>query len=535
MNDALNIKGLTVKIGASAILTDVSFSLRPGEVTGLIGRSGSGKSMTALAIMGLTPSVAQVSGNVLIDGQDMLSAGEKTRCDMRGRKVAMIFQEPMTALNPLQSIGDQVAEVFLSHQKMSREDARNKAELALARAGLPSEQVSPSRLPHELSGGQRQRVVIAIAIALKPRLLIADEPTTALDVTTQAEILDLLKSLAVQDNCALLLITHDLAVVSRLADNIVVMDSGAVVENSSAQAFYSLAPGSRATSFLPAAFARKSSPTSAAETLLETQGLSCDYAVRQSSIFHEEQTFRAVDKFDLKIGKGENVGLVGESGCGKSTLAKALLGLHPVAEGSVSISGERFPTQDRSAMKRMRRRMQIVFQDPYSSFNPRHRIVDIVTEPLHLLDEALPSSQKRDRAAELLESVGLDIHALDKYPHAFSGGQRQRIAIARALATDPDLIVLDEATSALDIASRNRVLELLQSLSERRPISLLFITHDLSVVRDVTDRIMVMRSGKLVESGPTKQIFESPKEAYTKRLIDAAPVIRWRHMESEDA
>lgn len=533
MSEVLNVKSLSVQIGGVEILSEVDLTLRAGEVTALIGRSGSGKSMTALAIMGLAPHSARLSGEILLSGENVLSMNEKALCAMRGRKAAMIFQEPMTALNPLQPIGAQVAEAFLTHQAISRADAKRKAEETLTRVGLPPEKVSPKRRPHELSGGQRQRVVIAIAIAMKPKVLIADEPTTALDVTTQAEILTLLKTLAVEDDIGLLLITHDLAVVSNLADNIAIMNEGAIVAACSADEFYADPASNLAEQFIPVRVKREAQPSTTAISVLKVNAVSCEYHPRKS-LLSTTKPFRAVDNVSLEIAKGENLGLVGESGCGKSTLAKALLALHPLAEGAINIEGEAFPAPGQAAMRRLRQKIQIVFQDPYSSFNPRQRVFDLVTEPLHLLDQPLNADEKRDRAETLLANVGLDSAALMKHPHAFSGGQRQRIAIARALATNPSIIVLDEATSALDTTARNRVLDLLQSLSHERGVSFLFITHDLSVVRDITDRVMVMKSGKIVESGPTEDVFSNPAHAYTKMLIKAAPVVRWRRPARND-
>ncbi|WP_428409182.1 dipeptide ABC transporter ATP-binding protein [Hyphococcus sp.] len=527
MTDTIRLNNLSISIGDAQILNGVTLTLRKGEITGLIGRSGSGKSMTALAMMGLAPRAAKVSGDIIIGGENVLAMKEQALCDLRGRKIAMVFQEPMTALNPLQTIGAQVAETYLAHEKISRAEAMEKAGAALARAGLPPEEVSPDRRPHELSGGQRQRAVIAIAIAMRPDVLIADEPTTALDVTTQSEILELLKSLAKEDDCALLLITHDLAVVSHVSDRIAVMKEGRIVADESADDFYAHAGSSLATEFIPARVTRDAIPPQT-EIALKADSICCDYVNARTSLFSKPSVFRAVDNVSFDIRKGETLGLVGESGCGKSTLAKALLGLHPIAEGGAFIGGERFPAKDKTAMRRLRRKIQIVFQDPYSSFNPRQQIADILVEPLHLFDEPMTSAHKRERAATLLESVGLDAGALDKYPHAFSGGQRQRIAIARALATDPDVVVLDEATSALDIASRNRILSLLQSLSASRGVSLLFITHDLSVIRDIADRVLVMKEGRIVEAGETDRMFAAPENDYTRRLIAAAPVIRWR-------
>ena len=534
MTEAIRLNNVSLAIGDAAILDGVTLALREGEIMGLIGRSGSGKSMTALAMMGLAPRAAQITGDIMIDGKDVLSMNERALCDVRGRKIAMVFQEPMTALNPLQTIGAQIAETFLTHQKISRDEAMERAKTALARAGLPPEEVSPDRRPHELSGGQRQRAVIAIAIAMKPKVLIADEPTTALDVTTQAEILELLKSLAKEDGCALLLITHDLAVVSHISDRIAVMKEGRIVADESADEFYAHADAALAKEFIPARV-KRDAIAPGAEIALKAEDISCDYINARRSLFSEPSVFRAVHNASFNIMKGETLGLVGESGCGKSTLAKALLGLHPVAEGRASIGGEGFPAQDKAAMRRLRRKIQIVFQDPYSSFNPRQRIADILAEPLHLFDTPMTQDEKRARAAMLIESVGLDKTALDKHPHAFSGGQRQRIAIARALATEPEVIVLDEATSALDIASRNHILELLQSLSASRDVSFLFITHDLSVIRDIADRVLVMKDGQIVETGETDHIFAKPENDYTKRLIAAAPVIRWRQKAGETA
>ena len=528
MSEAVAIRNLSLRIGEAQILSEVSLSLTAGEVTGLIGRSGSGKSMTALAMLGLAPRTAYITGEIAIGGKHMLAMKDDALCALRGREVGMVFQEPMTALNPLQTIGAQVAEVFLTHDKITKNKAMERARAALARAGLPSDEVSPERRPHELSGGQRQRAVIAIATALNPKVLIADEPTTALDVTTQAEILALLKSLAKEGDCALLLITHDLAVVSTIADRIAVMREGRILAQHRADDFYAAANTALAKDFIPARVTRALPTAAPKEIALTAEAVSCDYINARASLLSKPSVFRAVEGVSFTIAKGENLGLVGESGCGKSTLAKALLGLHPIAEGCVTIGGERFPTKDNAAMRRLRRRIQIVFQDPYSSFNPRLKVADILTEPFHLFDAPMAAADKRERAAALIESVGLDVGALDKYPHAFSGGQRQRIAIARALATNPDVIVLDEATSALDVAARNRVLDLLQSLSASRGVSLLFITHDLSVIRDIADRVMVMQAGRIVETGQKTRIFGQPENAYTKRLIAAAPVIRWR-------
>ncbi|MEZ5893101.1 MAG: ABC transporter ATP-binding protein [Parvularculaceae bacterium] len=480
---------------------------------------------------GSIASSAKISGAIHYGERDLTTLDD-ARCAGCGRDIAMIFQEPMTALNPLQTIGAQVAEVFRVHQGLSQRDAMPKAHDALARAGLPPENIPPTRYPHELSGGQRQRAMIAMATALNPKIIIADEPTTALDVTTQAEILDLLRGLAKDTGAALLLITHDLAAVSRVADRVAVIEDGKIVADETADEFYAHADSALARKYLPARLTR-ARRTMEQETVLEARDLACDYANARTSILSKPSSFRAVDAVTFEVKRGENLGLIGESGSGKSTIAKALLGLHPAAAGAIMIDGEFFPVKDKAAMRRLRRKIQIVFQDPYSSFNPRMRVRDIIAEPFHLFDA--PVSDIDAKVGALLDSVGLSAADMQKYPHEFSGGQRQRIALARALATDPEIIVLDEATSALDIASRNRVLALLQSLSETRGVSFLFITHDLTVIRDFADRVLVMRDGRIVETGSVNDIFERPAHDYTKHLAAAAPVIRWRNNQEPNA
>ncbi|WDI31235.1 ABC transporter ATP-binding protein [Hyphococcus flavus] len=527
MSCVLAIENLSLQLGGRRVLEDVSLTLQSGEVTALIGRSGSGKSMTALAIMGLAPGDAHISGAIKLDDVDLLKMDQKSLCAVRGAKVGMVFQEPMTALNPLHTIAAQVAEVFLTHENTSREDAYNKARNTLTRVGLDPNIIPHDRFPHQLSGGQRQRAVIAMAIAMKPKVLIADEPTTALDVTTQAHILDLLRHLAKVEGMALLLITHDLAVVSNIADNIAVIKDGSIIDYGHADRFYSREADSRSREYLPARVVRNKRKL-CEETVLSTQNIICEYAQRPHSLLSRPTKFRAVENVSFELKKGENLGLVGESGCGKSTLAQALLGLVPLADGGIALAKEKFPTKDAAAMRRLRRKIQIVFQDPYSSFNPRQHIIDIIAEPFHLHDQKLSAYEKRSRVCALLQSVGLSENDADKYPHQFSGGQRQRIATARALATEPDIIVLDEATSALDVVSRNRILALLEKLSEERGVSLLLITHDLSVIRDIADRVMIMRAGRIIETGQTRAIFEAPREPYTKALIEAAPAIKWR-------
>ncbi len=385
MTDALSIRELSLAIGGAPILNGVNLTLRKGEITGLIGRSGSGKSMTALAMLGLAPGAAEISGEIILDGENILTMNDKALCELRGRKIAMVFQEPMTALNPLQTIGAQVAETYLIHEKISRAEAMVKARHALSRVGVGPDEVSPDRRPHELSGGQRQRVVLAIA--MRPCVLIADEPTTALDVTTQAEIIVLLKQLAKEDGAALLFITHDLAVVSQISDRIAVMKDGRIVADESVDHFYARGDAELAKEFIPARVKRGAPPPAQGRAALTVNELTCEYKNAGSSFFDKPSIFKAVHDVSFTIREGETLGLVGESGCGKSTLARALLGLHPIAHGRAAIGEETFPASNRAAMRRLRRKIQIVFQDPFSSFNPRQRVADILADPQHLFEE----------------------------------------------------------------------------------------------------------------------------------------------------
>ena len=524
MEPVLNIKNLSMRIRNAEVLSGVDLSLYPGETLGLVGRSGSGKSMTAYAAMGLAPHGAETRGEVLLDGENLLEKSDRAMNAVRGARIAMVFQEPMTALNPLQTIGAQVGETIFTHSGLSKTDAREKAAALLARVGLAPEEIPPKRYPHELSGGQRQRVVIAIAIAMKPAVLIADEPTTALDVTTQADILALLRRLVKEDGMALLLITHNLAAIAESADRIAVMKDGRIIQTTAMAAFFRTAKGG-AAELLPRAVKTtpERNPDGPGAIILHAQRIACDYASPKQTMFSRTQAHRAVDGVSLALRKGEHLGLVGESGCGKSTLARALLGLHPLAGGRIMIDGTPFPQADKKEMRRLRRKIQIVFQDPYASFNPRQRVGEIIAEPFHLYDAPPDKADIARRVSEVLDAVGLSPNDAARRPHAFSGGQRQRIAIARALITEPQIIVLDEATAALDTASRTRVLELLLRIGETRGVSYLFITHDLSVVRDVASRVMVMKAGRIIEENKTDQLFAAPQDPYTKRLIAAAP------------
>lgn len=527
MQPALEFKDVSLSIGETPILQNVSLALSPGQVTGLVGRSGSGKSMTALAAMQLAPSGSRLSGAINANCDNLLQKSESEMCAIRGRNIAMVFQEPMTALNPLQTIGAQVAEAILIHSDSSKSDAMARAREILDRVGLPEDDISSMRFPHELSGGQRQRVVIAIAIAMRPKVLIADEPTTALDVTTQAGILDLLRRLAKEDNIALLLITHNLAVISQMADRIAVMKQGRIIEQNTPQDFFRHGLKDSANGLVARPIKRKS-PKNEQNTdiILNVENAVCEYALKGDSLFSSPANFRAVDNVCFTLSRGENLGLVGESGCGKSTLARALLGIQPLASGRIKIDGEAFPSNDKTVLRKLRRRIQIVFQDPYSSFNPRQKIEKIIAEPFHLFETPPSKTERKQRVDQALYSVGLTADDAKKFPHEFSGGQRQRIAIARALITEPEIIILDEATSALDITSRNHILELLMDLSDKRGVSYLFITHDLSVIQDVADRVLVMKEGRIVEVNRTEQIFTAPQKNYTKALIKATPILQ---------
>ncbi|MGA0602017.1 dipeptide ABC transporter ATP-binding protein [Caulobacter sp. KR2-114] len=508
----LQVEGLSLTLEGRPLLADVGFELAAGEILGLVGESGSGKSLTALSILGLPPAGAVISGDVRLAGQSLLGLTEREMRRVRGAQIGLVFQEPMTALNPLVTIGDQVAEVFRLHRRLSRRAALTEAGAALSRAGLPPAQVPLNRYPHQLSGGQRQRVVIAIATALRPKLIIADEPTTALDVTTQAQILELLRSLAREDGSALILITHDLAVVGGLADRVAVMREGRIIETGATAGVLAGLPDPYAGVALP-----PRAPSHAAP-VLEARKLVRAYPGARRG-WRRGEPFRAVDGVDLVLRPGERLGLVGESGSGKSTLLRALLGLEPPQGGEVQVDGVRF---DDRASRRRRATVQAVFQDPYGSFDPRWRVADLVAEPLGLLDDPPRGAERRRRVVEMLAQVGLPAEAADRFAHQFSGGQRQRIAIARALITAPKVVLLDEAVSALDTPVRAEILRLLARLSDDLDLAWLFVTHDLSVARAVTDRLMVMQAGRIVEAGPTAQVFADPQHSYTQALIAAA-------------
>ncbi|TIP84624.1 MAG: ABC transporter ATP-binding protein [Mesorhizobium sp.] len=537
----LEIQRLSLSIGDTPILRDVELSVAPSEVMGLVGESGSGKSITALTVMRLLPWAARASGRVVFDGIDILAASEDQMCALRGDDIGMVFQEPMTALNPVKTIGEQVAEGIRWHTRASRADAEDRARKMLDRVGLPAAQFPLSRYPHELSGGQRQRVVIAIACALKPKLLIADEPTTALDVVLQAQILDLLRDLVAENRMGLLLISHDLAVVTEMAERITILRHGEVMEAGDTARTLSeqLHPYTRqlaqASMHVPARARThevgQDNPQlqaaipllQGARPLLQVESVTRDYPGRRKSLLKRAAPTRAVVDVSFSIDPGQSVALVGRSGCGKSTLARMVLALDGPTSGTIRFRGEVITGKSEAELKPARRDMQVVFQDPYGSFDPRQKVEKLVAEPLHVLEKKPTNAERREMVAKALHEVGLSPRDMDKYPHEFSGGQRQRLSIARAIITRPKLVVADEPVSALDVSIRAQILDLFAELNQKLGVAYLFITHDLTVARAITDQVMIMHAGKIVEHGRTSEVLDHPQSEAAKALVAAAP------------
>ncbi len=521
----LSVKNLNLTIDGEPILVDISFEVQKGRTFGIVGESGSGKSLTALSLMGLLPAGSRRHGNAELNGRDLFSLSEKEMCAVRGNEIGMIFQEPMTALNPVQTIGSQVAESLFVHKSMDRSEAMRMARDRLDRVELPASRFPLDLYPHELSGGQRQRVCIAMAIALRPKLLVADEPSTALDVSTQSQILRLLKSLVDEEGMSLVLITHDLAVISEMAEEVAVMREGEIVERgATATLFQKMSHAYTKKLFAATSHVPVREFGALGESLLNLKDVVREYTLPRRNLFGQPRKFRAVDGVSFTLAKRESLGLVGESGCGKTTLTRAILGLDGLQAGEIRLAGESVEA-GRGLSNDLRRKMQVVFQDPYGSFNPRHKVDRLVAEPFHLSDGQLTVQEKREQVACVLGEVGLRSSDMGKYIHEFSGGQRQRIAIARALLLKPELIVLDEAVSALDVSIRAQILDLLAALQTTHGLSYLFISHDLTVVKAITDRVLVMQDGKIVESGRTPEVFEHPQHEYTRALIEAAPSI----------
>ncbi|KVL62292.1 microcin ABC transporter ATP-binding protein [Burkholderia ubonensis] len=522
----LEIDRFTAQFGDRTVVRELSLSVARGERVALVGESGSGKSVTALSILRLVRQ-ARLSGRMLFDGEDLLTKTEQQMRGIRGADIAMVFQEPMTALNPLYTIGRQIAESLRLHEGLRPGAARARGIELLRRTGIPEPERRIDSYPHQLSGGQRQRAMIAMALACRPRLLLADEPTTALDVTVRQQIVDLLLELQAQEaaarGMAVLLITHDLNLVRRFAQRVAVMERGVLVETNETGALFDAPQHPYTRRLLDSAPRRAIEPVAAdARTILDVRALAVDYrtAARGWRAVFGQSAFRAVHDVRLRLRRGETVGIVGESGSGKSTLASAVLGLQQPAAGAIEIDGLPLAALRANAGRRaLYGRMQVVFQDPFGSLSPRMTIEQIVGEGLALHRPELARAARRARIASLLEEVGLPADALPRYPHEFSGGQRQRIAIARALAVEPELLVLDEPTSALDVSIQKQVLTLLTNLQARYRLSYLFITHDLAVMRAMAHRVIVMQAGRVVEEGETLQVLHAPSHPYTRALM----------------
>ncbi len=517
----LRIENLVVRFGAATVVNDVSFSIAAGEKFALVGESGSGKTVSALSVLKLNQD-AHTSGRILFDGDDVLQKSEPALRGLRGKEVAMIFQEPMTALNPLFTVGNQIAEVLMLHEGLNARAAANRAVALLEKTGIPEPARRALAFPHELSGGQRQRAMIAMALACKPKLLIADEPTTALDVTIQVQILALLNDLQREENMAVLMITHDLNLVKSFADRVGVMEQGRLVETADTKTLFAN-PREAYTKKLLASHPQRlvSTAPQDGEPLLQAKNMRSSFTIKQGWLKRRE--FVAVDSIDLSLARGETLGIVGESGSGKSTLGMALLRLSVAhTTGSIHFNRQPVSEMDSKQLRPLRAQMQVVFQDPFASLSPRRTIEQIVTEGLALHQPQLSAAALRDAASAALHEVGLPATMLSRYPHEFSGGQRQRIAIARVLILKPALILLDEPTSSLDVSVQLQVLQLLAELQQKYGIAYVFISHDLAVIRAMAHRVLVMKDGVVVESGETAQVLSSPSHAYTQRLMAAA-------------
>jgi peptide/nickel transport system ATP-binding protein len=556
-NPLLSVKDLSVSFGKKGNMTTVihavSLEIPLNSIVGIVGESGSGKSVTSMAVMGLLPKKnTKIEGEILFEEKELLSLKESEFRKLRGNDIAMIFQEPMSALNPSKKCGDQVAEILRLHLKLSASEAMKETLTLFEKVRLPRPLQLYDSYPHQISGGQMQRVMIAMAIACKPKLLIADEPTTALDVTVQKEILELLKELQKETGMSLIFISHDLSLVSEIADRVIVMYRGEIVEEGSVHSIFKT-PKERYTkallasrptlehrleklptiasledkSFHPVeitaqqrAFRHKKLYTS--HPILEVRNLAKEF-YSNAGLFRPKQTVKAVDDVSFSVFEGETVGLVGESGCGKSTLGATILGLQKATKGSVRYKGKDITQLSSGEIRSLRKEIQLIFQDPYSSLNPRLPIGQALMEPMKVHGIGSSKKERREKTLRLLERVGLDASYFNRYPHELSGGQRQRVGIARTIAMEPKLVVCDESVSALDISVQAQVLNLLNELKDDFGFTYLFISHDLAVVKFMADQLLVMKEGRIEEMGDADEIYANPTKEYTKRLIDAIP------------
>ena len=527
-NYLLKVENLAVSFGDQHILSGINFSLKQGETLAIVGESGSGKSLTALSILQLLPypHAHHPAGDIIFEGQSLMGKSDAVLEAVRGNKISMIFQEPMTSLNPLHTIEKQIAETLLLHKGVTGKKAQLRTLELLALVGIDNPQSRLKAYPHELSGGQRQRIMIAMALANEPNLLIADEPTTALDATIQKQILTLLKSLQKRLNMGILLITHDLNIVRQFADHVLVMCNGEQVESRATSLVFESPEHEYTKKLLNSNPVGKMLPLVDPKVVLEAYNMSVSFPTKKNFFGKVTESFDAVKNVSLKIHAGETLAIVGESGSGKSTLAQAILQLN-THTGQVVYLGEKINALNKGDLQALRQQLQIVFQDPYASLSPRMSVRDIIAEGLHVFnqDGALSDDVINEQVLTVLKKAGLDESAANRYPHQFSGGQRQRIAIARALILKPKLIVLDEPTSALDRSIQKQIIELLKSLQQEFSLSYLFISHDLSVVEAISHRVIVLKSGEVVEQGNTSDIFEKATHSYTQELLSS--VILW--------
>lgn len=561
-DNLVEIKNLSIDFktddGIVKAVKNISFNIPRGKTVGLVGESGSGKSVTSLSIMRLIPNPPGdiSSGSITFDGTDLLKLRESKMREIRGNKISMIFQEPMTSLNPVFTVGDQIAETILLHQNVSKKEAHGKTLELMDQVGIPDPEKRIKSYPHELSGGQRQRIMIAMAIACNPSLLIADEPTTALDVTIQKQILELLHDLQKKYKMSMLFITHDLGVIADIADEVVVMYRGDIVEKGTTEQIFKdpkhpytkgllacrpslernplrlptvsdfMSADGTAKTFDVAAMAKEKiiKPISAEHpVLLELKDVKKHFPIKGGIFGKVRSHVKAVDGVSLEVRKGRTLGLVGESGCGKSTLGRTILRLIEPTSGEIKYNGVNIPSLNSTDLRKLRRKMQIIFQDPYASLNPRMTIASAITEPMAIHGLGKNKDERMEMAAELMDKVGLERKFLNRYPHEFSGGQRQRICIARALAVQPDFIICDESVSALDVSIQAQILNLLLDLQKEMDLTYIFISHDLAVVKFIADEVAVMYNGKVVEKSDALSIYENPQHEYTKKLLSAIP------------